>query len=578
MKKILNLFMGLFLLIFTVSCNFGIDPISEVNPGPDAGSPQVTFLFPVEGTAIQDMAIESTIEIKFNVVDDIEIKDIKVYLDNVLVNTFNTFTDYRIYKATFEQTGLLGGPHILKVVATDINGNVTNSVINFEKAPPYQKILASEIFYMPFNDNNFELISITEASKVGTTGYAGQSYSGESGDNSYKGAVDSYLTFPLTSQLGTSFTGMFWYKVNASPDRSGILTIGTAQNEDRNHGFRLFREGSATSQKIKLNVGTGTGESWNDGGLIDVTAGEWVNVAFTVSPTQTAIYLNGVQVHTATMANPVDFTGCTDLSIGSGAPTFIYWDHKSDLSAIDELRFFNVAMTSGEIQTFINTIGSYNPLYGETAYFPFDDNYKDYVSTTLASTVGTPTFAGQAYEGTNSYMGATASYLSFPLAGVFGTEEMSLTFWYKVNADPDRAGIITVGTGIPEDRKHGFRLFREGSATSQRIKLNVGTGAAESWNDGGVIDVTAGAWVHVAITVSTTASKIYLNGLEQINSGGGAGTLASPINWTGCSTIEIGSGAPTFDYWNHLSDLSAIDDLRFYDRTLTQADITAMIP
>jgi hypothetical protein len=42
-----------------------------------------------------------------------------------------------------------------------------------------------------------------------------------------------------------------------------------------------------------------------------------------------------------------------------------------------------------------------------------------------------------------------------------------------------------MGNNVPEDRTKGFRLFREGSATSQRIKLNVGTGAGESWNDGG---------------------------------------------------------------------------------------------
>jgi hypothetical protein len=115
---------------------------------------------------------------------------------------------------------------------------------------------------------------------------------------------------------------MFWYKVSSTPDRAGLLVMGNNVPEDRTKGFRLFREGNATSQRIKLNVGTGAGESWNDGGVIDVTAGEWVNVAFTVTPTQTKIYFDGVQVNTATMSAAIDWTGCNLLSIGSGAPYF----------------------------------------------------------------------------------------------------------------------------------------------------------------------------------------------------------------------------------------------------------------
>src|SRR5690606_11790035 len=139
-----------------------------------------------------------------------------------------------------------------------------------------------------------------------------------------------------TETLGTAFSGMFWYKVNSSPDRAGLLVIGTEDiAENRNQGIRLFREGNASEQRLKLNVGTGSGESWNDGGVINVAEGEWVNVAFTISDTQTVIYFNGSPVNTATMSNPVDWTGTNNITIGAGGPTFSYWDHLHDLSAID---------------------------------------------------------------------------------------------------------------------------------------------------------------------------------------------------------------------------------------------------
>ena len=123
-----------------------------------------------------------------------------------------------------------------------------------------------------------------------------------------------------------------------------------AQN-NRTKGFRLFREGNAEEQRIKLNVGTGDGESWNDGGVVDVTAGEWVHVAFTISETETVIYLNGEAVNTGTLASPIDWTGADLLSIMSGAPRFTGWGHLADTSYMDELTFFNKVLTEDEIES-----------------------------------------------------------------------------------------------------------------------------------------------------------------------------------------------------------------------------------
>src|SRR5690606_17102109 len=143
--------------------------------------------------------------------------------------------------------------------------------------------------------------------------------------------------------------------------------------------------------------------------------------------------------------------------------------------------------------------------------------------------------------GEQAYLGATGAYVNYPAAGLM-TPEFSGSFWYKVDATAARAGIITIGDDAV-DRNQGFRLFREGNATEQRIKLNVGTGGGDSWNDGGVIDVTAGEWVHIAFTIASDRTVIYFNGTEVLSS-----ALPAPIDWTGCSTFTIGSGGPTFDY------------------------------
>src|SRR5690606_34913982 len=354
-----------------------------------------------------------------------------------------------------------------------------------------------------------------------------------------------------------------------SPDRAGIITISD-NADDRFQGFRLFREGSATEQRIKLNVGTGGGESWNDGGVIDVTAGEWVHIAFTIASDKSTIYFNGTEVLSSAMSSPIDWTGCNTFNIGSGSPTFEVWNHLSDNSIIDELRLFDRALTAEEVAAVAG--GEVTPKnFGSTLYMPFDGDVVEANDNVEATVVGTPGFAGESSKGTDAYAGAADSYLTFPIDGLFA-DQFSGAFWYKVNTDPDRGGILTVSppmNGADNNLSAGFRLLREGSATEPRIKLHIGTDAGDVWNDGDIIEVN-GEWVHIAFTVSDTATLIYTNGEPVANTGD---MTDKTVNWADCEILSIGSGAPNFIGWNHFSDLSFIDDLYLFDRALTQEEI-----
>ena len=569
MKNILKFITSItMMLMVMVSCNDGIDPITEVAQGVDLTAPTVNVISPTEGTTIKVFEEVTSIDVKFEVTDDIEVASISILLDGSEIKSFNDFLDYRVAKKEFTYDKLVDGDHVLTVAATDIEGKTTSVNVNFSKQPPYSPLFDGEVLYMPFDGDYRDLIGFNNADKVGAPSFAGSSFAGT---NAYKGTTDSYLTFPSDGLTSNEFSAAFWYKVNSNPDRAGILVVGDDAT-DRNQGFRLFREGSGTEQRIKLNVGTGAGETWNDGGVIDVAAGAWVHVAFTISQTETKIYFNGIEMNTATLAAPIDWTGVGPLTIGAGGETFSYWDHKFDSSYLDELRIFNKALTQADIQIMINSFNPYIPLFsGESFYMPFDGTYINLVGGTAATEVGTPGFnSSNPYEGSAAYMGATDSYIIHP-AGNLLSNQFSASFWYKVDSTPDRAGILVIGDD-ETDRNQGFRLFREGSAAEQRIKLNVGIGAGESWNDGDVIDVTAGEWVHIAMTISDTQNKIYFNGVEVRSS-----DMSSPIDWTGCEQFTIGAGGPTFSYWDHLSDNSSIDELRFYNKALSTDEVSAVV-
>lgn len=573
MKIFKNIFVCLFIIVFATACNEGIDPITPVAPGADATAPVITIKYPTEGVKIQVPELLATINIQFEVTDDIELKSISVLMDGTEITGYSEFKDYRRAVEEYSYNKVSNGAHTLTIKATDLGGKITNTSVKFEKKPPYTALYAGETFYMPFDGDYVEKISFKAATIVGTPGFAG---SGLKGVNAYAGATDSYLTFPLSGLTGTEFSAEFWVKLNASPDRAAIISISPA-GEDRTKGLRFFREGSATEQRFKLNVGTGAGETWNDGGVVKTSTTDWVHLAFTISQTTCTIYINGA-VATSVPTSAIDWTGCSSISIASGAPNFAYWDHKSDLSKLDELRFFNKALTQSEIQNIIQNDSPYMAKYsGEVFYMPFEGNYKELNTNATATKVGTPDFADGKLG--KAYAGATDSYLTFPTTGL-KSSNFSAVFWTKINATPDRGGILVMGppdTVNPtnqNNRTSGFRFFREGSATAQIFKLNAGNGTADSWFDGGAaatVDPTTGTWTHMAFTISGTECVVYING-EVAKQGTFGG-----IDWTGCDILSIMSGEPRFSEWGHKSDLSLMDELRIFNKALTQAEVKTIM-
>jgi hypothetical protein len=356
MKILKHISAGVFLLVFAFACNDGIDPISAVPPGPDEIAPTVTIKNPTLSKIIIPFTDDSApMNFEFDVSDDIEIQNITISLDGTELETYDNFKDYRRSVNAFRYEDLPIGDHIVEITATDISGKSTSQSFAFLLTNIYEPKFPGEIFYMPFEgDLYLDLLSKASATKVGTPQFA----AGKRG-KAYAGDAGAYLTFPTANlQLGGEFSATFWYKVNASPDRSGILTISPPDPDlpvtpnNRKNGFRFFREAGGSNQILKLNVGTGTAESWFDGGAaaaLNPASADWVHVAFTISGTQAVVYFNGEVVSQGSFTG-VDWTGCNVLSIASGAPRFIEWGHLSDQSLLDELRIYNKALTKEEIK------------------------------------------------------------------------------------------------------------------------------------------------------------------------------------------------------------------------------------
>ncbi|WP_225000075.1 LamG-like jellyroll fold domain-containing protein [Cesiribacter sp. SM1] len=360
MKIFRNIMLITFALTLFGSCDDDgyIDPITEVAPGPDEAAPTVDIVYPSEGTQIRVPEDVTPVEISFEVEDDIEVQTITLTLDGTQIASFSEFLDYRRVIDSYVYENLTNGEHTLTVTATDVSGKSTSESVTFEKIEPYTPVYEGEVFYLPFDGSYMELVNVTNPTVVGSPGFTEEGVAGAA----YDGAEGAYLTFSTDMlDLGNEFSASFWMNVNGTPDRAGILVIGPPDENNpdamnnRTAGFRFFREGSPTNQIFKLNVGTGSSDSWFDGGAaasVVPNTGEWVHMAFTISETEAKVYINGELVSSGTL-NGVSWEGTNVISIMSGAPRFTEWGHLSDQSQMDELRIFNTALTQEQIQQII---------------------------------------------------------------------------------------------------------------------------------------------------------------------------------------------------------------------------------
>ena len=77
-------------------------------------------------------------------------------------------------------------------------------------------------------------------------------------------------------------------------------------------------------------------------------------------------------------------------------------------------------------------------------------------------------------------------------------------------------------------------------------------------------------WIHLAFTTRLSVA-VYING-QVVSQGNFSG-----IGWADCDILSIASGAPRFTEWGHLSDRSFFDELRIFNKALSQQEIQTII-
>lgn len=356
------------------ACDEGIDPITAVPPGDDTASPTVNITYPAEGTLIRVKEEVTPIDIRFEVVDDIEIQTVSVQLDGTSIAEYSEFKDYRRALQSYRYESLTNGPHTLTITATDLSGKSTSQEVTFEKVEPYQPLYDGEVFYMPLDDEVLELISITQATVVGSPSFV----PGKVGKAvRFDAANKAYMLFPSDAVSAvSSFSVSFWthpefVDSNSDGGIDGILGLANFSNVSGfwgNLDWFVENGSNPSAALIKAHVTNGNGgETWIEVPGVTNFFGEWTHHVLTYDATaeEFVYYIDAVPVATVAAGwdgplafadggpmvfGTVHFMTNPSLTTGSGAQ-----DWASYLTgSLDEIRMFNKGLSQAEVEQIYN--------------------------------------------------------------------------------------------------------------------------------------------------------------------------------------------------------------------------------
>jgi hypothetical protein len=451
----------------------------------------------------------------------------------------------------------------------------------------------------------------------------GHTAGGANGNSTNVAATVNTGTAILASP--TTLTFMAWLNPTTADDAFAFFNAASTAT--------AFGVGWMDATHLKLWTATQTGGEV--AASVTTALGSWVHIAVVITATSSVLYLNGVSVATQTLSGTLP-----DIAWMSLGGVQVYSWSSPNAGIVDDVRFFNVALTRDQITTFMNTpVASSAVMPVITSSTLSSMSVNSVFSQSLTASGGGITWAVSAGSlpaglslstaGLLSGTPTTVGSYSFTVAATNTSGSDTKTYTGTVTLLPSAivAYSFDEGTGptAVDSSGHGHTATVYGWATGNTNMAAAGTpshsavrysgtlitaptqvtmmawayptvspnhdllilassgdsgGCGVYWADathllawadnssGTAVTATASvttplnAWVHIAVTVTSTALTLYINGVSQATAAR-SGTLTASYNY-----IEAG-GSETESIYNS----GRIDDLRIFDVALSASQI-----
>jgi hypothetical protein len=393
-----------------------------------------------------------------------------------------------------------------------------------------------------------------------TSGTTATDSSGSGNNGTYSGGVtlNQAGPYPGVGAVAADFDGVN-DRVNASvvdlSQAPSMVSIAAWVYLDAHVNNAAVLENGSSSDYVNLSFNS-SGQfrlQWDADSVTSSTTvplATWTHLAATYDGTTVRLYQNGQLV--ATQNKSISWSAFTgSLALGcSPIGTAEYLNGK-----LFDVRLYNTNLTDEQVTDLYGLVGHWklDETSGTTAADSTlnlnDGTYTGGVTLNVAGP-STGDVAAE-FDGSNDYVTIADDATLKP------TSALSITGW--VQGDAWGAG-STVNV-----------ILRKGEGNPNNYQLAIADGTAAFYldenDDQGVRSTTTlntGQWYHVAATWDGSQVKIYVNGTPETTQAR-TGTIG-----TDTRTVYLGgrSGADLFD--------GKIDDVRIYNRALSDAEITAM--
>jgi len=201
------------------------------------------------------------------------------------------------------------------------------------------------------------------------------------------------------------------------------------------------------------------------------------------------------------------------------------------------------------------------------AYWKFDETNGAIASDSAGTNNGTLgsgcTWIAGETNGAIHLDGTANAYVSLPTGLVSPLMDFSVATWVNIDTNLAWQRIFDFGSGTGN---YMFLTPQAGSSGPLRFAITTGNGEQQI---NGTAALPAGAWHHVAVTLSNTLGILYLDGVAV---GTNSNMTLEPMNLGNTTQNTIGQSQFSAD--PHLT--GAVDDFRIYGRALSASEVVSL--
>ena len=290
------------------------------------------------------------------------------------------------------------------------------------------------------------------------------------------------------------------------------------------------------------------------------TAGTWYYVAGVYNKVANTIelFVNGVSQGSTTAATVWTATGHTTVGRAKWNGAGVDFTN----GALDETRFYDRALSASEIAGLATGTVAYYALDAGSGTTAIDTSGSGFTGTLQSGASWT---TGKVGASAVSLNGTSTAWVDIPNTVITTSQSYTVAAWVKLNNVTGYQSLV----GIDGTLASPFYLQTDGGTGMFRFAMTNGDTSAPGFTNIEGVTPVVGTWYRLVGVYDKTANTMtfYVNGVSQ-------GSVTAPTSWAATGHTAIGraqyNGAQV-DFVN-----GAIDDVRFYSRALSAAEVSAL--